>query len=92
MVKIRPVSELRNYNEILRDIETGSPVFLTKNGKGRYVILDIADYHGPAAPTETLPEDLLREKRLAALERITGILSDSAMTLEEAREERLHRQ
>jgi prevent-host-death family protein len=89
MVKIRPVSELRNYNEILRDIETGSPVFLTKNGKGRYVILDIADYHGPAA----LPlKDSLREERLAALERITGILSDSAMTLEEAREERLRRQ
>ncbi len=41
---IRPVSDLRNYNEVLRDVEVGEPVFLTKNGRGKYVILDIKDY------------------------------------------------
>jgi antitoxin Phd len=37
MPNIKPVSDLRYYNEVLRDIEVGSPVFLTKNGHGRYV-------------------------------------------------------
>ena len=44
MPTIKPVSELRNYPEILKDVDVGKPIFLTKNGTGRYVILDIADY------------------------------------------------
>ena len=30
MPNIKPISDLRNYNEVLRDVEEGSPVFLTK--------------------------------------------------------------
>lgn len=30
MPNIKPISDLRNYNEVLRDVEAGSPVFLTK--------------------------------------------------------------
>ena len=41
---IKPVSDLRNYGEVLRDVAVGSPVFLTKNGHGRYVVLDIDEY------------------------------------------------
>ena len=44
MPNIKPVSDLRNYTEVLKDIGSGSPVYLTKNGRGRYVILDIEDY------------------------------------------------
>ena len=44
MPNIKPVSDLRNYNEVLRDIAVGEPVFLTKNGRGRYVIVDIEEY------------------------------------------------
>ena len=44
MPNIKPVSDLRNYNEVLRDVAAGSPVFLTKNGRGRYALVDIADY------------------------------------------------
>lgn len=44
MPNIKPVSDLRNYNEVLRDIAVGEPVFLTKNGRGRYAIVDIAEY------------------------------------------------
>ncbi|MGL5676450.1 MAG: type II toxin-antitoxin system prevent-host-death family antitoxin [Cellulosilyticaceae bacterium] len=44
MPNIKPVSDLRNYNEVLRDISEGEPVFLTKNGRGRYVIVDMAEY------------------------------------------------
>ena len=44
MPNIKPISDLRNYGEILRDVTVGSPVFLTKNGRGRYVVLDIDEY------------------------------------------------
>ena len=44
MPNIKPVSDLRNYNEVLRDIAVGEPVFLTKNGRGRYAIVDMEEY------------------------------------------------
>ena len=44
MPNIKPISDLRNYSEVLREVSVGSPVFLTKNGRGRYAILDISDY------------------------------------------------
>ena len=44
MSNIKPISDLRNYGEVLRDVAIGSPVFLTKNGHGRYAVLDIEEY------------------------------------------------
>ena len=44
MPNIKPISELRNYGEVLRDVAIGSPVFLTKNGHGRYAVMDIEEY------------------------------------------------
>lgn len=44
MPNIKPISDLRNYGEVLRDVAVGSPVFLTKNGRGRYAVLDIDEY------------------------------------------------
>jgi len=44
MPTIRPISELRNYNTVLRDVTADSPVFLTKNGHGRFAIVDIRAY------------------------------------------------
>ena len=44
MPTIKPISDLRNYGEVLRDVAVGAPVFLTKNGHGRYVVLDIEEY------------------------------------------------
>ena len=44
MPNIKPISDLRNYNEVLRDIAVGEPVFLTKNGRGCYVLVDINEY------------------------------------------------
>ena len=35
---------MRNYSEVLRDVAYGAPVFLTKNGHGRYAVLDIEEY------------------------------------------------
>ncbi|MDQ2087954.1 type II toxin-antitoxin system prevent-host-death family antitoxin [Herbivorax sp. ANBcel31] len=44
MPNIRPVSDLRNYNEVLKEIAVDEPVFLTKNGRGCYAIIDMAEY------------------------------------------------
>lgn len=44
MPAIMPVSTLRSYTEVLEGVRPGSPVFLTKNGHGRYAILDMTDY------------------------------------------------
>jgi hypothetical protein len=44
MPNIKPISELRNYGEVLRYVAIGSPVFLTKNGHVRYAVLDIDEY------------------------------------------------
>lgn len=44
MPTIKPVSDLRNYGEVLRDVAIGRPVFLTSNGHGRYAILDMEEY------------------------------------------------
>ena len=44
MIAIKPVSDLRNYNEVLRDVADESPVFLTKNGRGCYAVISIRDY------------------------------------------------
>ena len=41
MPNIKPVSDLRNYGEVLRDVAVGQPVFLTKNGYGDMVVLSM---------------------------------------------------
>lgn len=43
-MSIRPISDLRNYPKVLEDISQGNPVHLTKNGRGSYVIMDIAEF------------------------------------------------
>jgi PHD/YefM family antitoxin component YafN of YafNO toxin-antitoxin module len=44
MPNIKPVSDLRNYASVLKDVAVGNPVYLTKNGRGRYAILDLEEY------------------------------------------------
>jgi prevent-host-death family protein len=56
MPTIKPVSELRNYNAILREVTEDSPVFLTKNGVGRYALLDIKEYEKQTATVKLLAE------------------------------------
>lgn len=44
MSNIRPESDLRNYNDVLDACREDSPVYLTKKGRGKYVLMDIEDY------------------------------------------------
>lgn len=41
MPNILPVSDLRNYKSVLSQVGYGNPVYLTKNGRGDYAIIDI---------------------------------------------------
>jgi len=59
---IKPVSDLRNYGEVLRDVAVGQPVFLTKNGHGRYAVIDMEEYR-------RYEQLLAREKLFAELEK-----------------------
>ncbi len=56
MPNIKPISDLRNYSEVLHDVAIGAPVFLTKNGRGRYAILDIQDYEKTQATIQLINE------------------------------------
>ena len=56
MPNIKPISDLRNYSEVLREVSAGSPVFLTKTGRGRYAILDISDYEKANAAAALMNE------------------------------------
>lgn len=56
MPNIKPISDLRNYSDVLRDVSIGAPVFLTKNGRGRYAILDIQDYEKTEATLHLMNE------------------------------------
>ena len=56
MPNIKPISDLRNYSEVLHDVAVGSPVFLTKNGRGKYAILDLRDYEKTQATLKLMSE------------------------------------
>ena len=56
MPNIKPISDLRNYTEVLNDVDVGAPVFLTKNGRGRYAIVDIQDYERTQATLRLMSE------------------------------------
>ena len=43
MPNIRPVSDLRNYKGVLDEVSYGSPVYLTKNGRGDYAIVSMKE-------------------------------------------------
>jgi prevent-host-death family protein len=60
-MNIKPISDLRNYNMVLKDCTTDSPVFLTKNGRGRYVIMDAEQY-------DTLMAEIKLMRKIAAAE------------------------
>lgn len=80
MINIRSVSDLRNYTDALKDIGPDSPVFLTKNGRGKYVVMLIEDYEKlisakkeaspaasiqPSVPTAEAPTPAVNEASVA---------------------------
>ena len=62
MPNIRPVSDLRNYTEVLREISVDAPVFLTKNGRGRYAIVAMEEYENTRATLKLMSKLAEAEK------------------------------
>lgn len=56
MTNIVPISDLKNYSEVLSHCDHGSPVYLTKNGRGRYVVQSMTDYEKLQATVKLLAE------------------------------------
>ncbi len=84
MPNIKPISDLRNYTEVLQDVSVGAPVFLTKNGRGKYAIMDIHDYERAQA-TIRLMNELAKGRKsgeekgwltLEEVERELGVLDE----------------
>lgn len=63
-MNIKPISDLRNYNTVLKDCNENSPIFLTKNGRGRYVILDATHYEKIIAEIKLLNKIATAEQRI----------------------------
>lgn len=43
MPNIKPISDLRNYTEVLKEVDTTNRVYLTRNGYGEYGILTMEE-------------------------------------------------
>ena len=43
MPSIKPISDLRNYAEVLKEVDASNRVYLTKNGRGVYTIMSMAE-------------------------------------------------
>ena len=43
MPNIKPISDLRNYTEVLNEVRENSPVYLTRNGRGEYAIIKLQE-------------------------------------------------
>jgi hypothetical protein len=43
MPSIMPISDLRNYTEVLKEVDKKNRVYLTRNGHGAYTIMTVAE-------------------------------------------------
>lgn len=43
MPNIKPISDLRNYTDVLKEVDASGCVYLTRNGHGAYGILTMAE-------------------------------------------------
>ncbi|MBR0462863.1 MAG: type II toxin-antitoxin system Phd/YefM family antitoxin [Clostridia bacterium] len=75
MPSIIPVSDLKNYSDVLSHCDDGMPVYLTKNGRGKYVVQSMADYEKQLATIRLLSE---LSRGVKSLRREGGLTIDEA--------------
>ena len=75
MPNIKPISDLRNYTEVLKEVDSVSRVYLTRNGHGAYAIMSIeeADELDRIKAANTIVSNLRKAKERADKE---GWVSD----------------
>ena len=56
MTNIVPISDLKNYSAVLGHCDDGATVYLTKNGRGRYVVQSLIEYEKLQATVKLLAE------------------------------------
>jgi PHD/YefM family antitoxin component YafN of YafNO toxin-antitoxin module len=72
MPTILPISDLRNYTEVLNRVDVNKPVYLTRNGRGSYVISKIDDYDSEAT-VEKLVAEIRKGEESFKNERVVSI-------------------
>ena len=79
MTNIVPISDLKNYSEVLSNFDDGSVVYLTKNGRGKYVVQKMQEYEKMKAAIQLLAdlskgiESLRKEGGLTIAEAFEGL-------------------
>ena len=43
MPSIKPISDLRNYTDVLKEVDRRKRVYLTRNGHGAYAIMSVEE-------------------------------------------------
>ena len=77
MPNILPISDLKNYGEVLSQCDGGAPVYLTKNGRGKYVVQSIAEYEKQVSTIRLLAE---LAKGVDSLRKEGGLSIDEAFS------------
>lgn len=72
MPTILPISDLRNYTEVLNRVDVNRPVYLTRNGRGSYVISKLDDYD-PETTIEQLVVEIKKGEKSLKSERVVSI-------------------
>lgn len=75
MPTILPISALRNYTDVLNQVDVDRPVYLTRNGRGTYVISKLDDYDKEATAEQLLAgikeaEEYSRGKETLSIEEV----------------------
>ena len=83
MTNIIPVSDLKNYSEVLEHCDNGSPVYLTKNGRGKYVLQNLIEYEKLQSTVKLLAElgkgvESIRRNGAISIEEAFGRAAGSA--------------
>ena len=81
MPAIMPISDLRNYTDVLKEVDNSSRVYLTRNGRGAYAIMTVeeADELDRLRAVHSLISDLREAEERADRE---GWISDDDMQKE----------
>ena len=81
MPNIKPISDLRNYSSVIKEISYGNRVYLTKNGHGAIAMLDMKELD------EMEKKIALLEFQVAMKEAETSVAEEGTISIDELKKE-----